>query len=367
VDELRIGSTWQAGSSSTIPLRFTFPFYGSSCTQLSVSVNGAVQLDTTNRVLTLVNLASASRAMPARMIAPYWGDLILDENSTLKYASATNRFVVTWENVRQYGLGGGSNLTFQTVLTPDGGITFQYKRLEGQYWANTTIGLRDTSDRTVRADIRREGDWSIMTNLYGAAYTQYVGAVSNRAVQFLPGQIQVIGYAPASGSIAAGGAMEITIIGDASNQADGTNSISTNTVLTITHNAPGSPNALAVTFTVTNSQEEVFVRAAASALADGRIDSDGDGISDDQERIAGTDPQNADSVFTPTIERGSAGTFLSWPAPLDGVQRNCTIYFTTNLMSLWEFLYTVTNGTTYLDTEHRSVPAIYYKITVPMQ
>jgi hypothetical protein len=355
------------GSSSMIPLSFVFPFYGSSYTQLSVSVNGALRLDTTNRVLTLVNLASTSRAMPAQMIAPYWGDLVLDENSTLKYKSTADRFVVTWENVRQYGSGGGSNLTFQTVLTPDGGITFQYKKLEGQYWENTTIGLRDTSSRTVRADIRQPGDWSILTNLYGEAYTQYVGAVSNRIVQFQFAEIQTIRYTPPGGSIPAGSNAVVTIIGDASNQSAGTNSIVTSATLTIAHNASTNRATLAVTFKATNSQEAVFVRAAASVLADGSIDSDGDGVSDDQERIAGTDPQNADSVFTPTISRNSSGVYLSWPAPLDGLQRNCTIYFTTNLMSLWEYLYTVTNGVTYLDTMHSNVPVIYYKITVPIQ
>ena len=167
------------------------------------------------------------------------------------------------------------------------------------------------------------------------------------------------------GSIPAGSNAAITIIGDASNQTDGPGSISTNTTLTITHNAPGSPSSLAVTFTVTNSAEEGFIRAAAPA--DGSVDSDGDGIADDQERVAGTDPQNAGSVFTPAIGRELSGVSLSWPAPLDGVQRNYTLYFSTNLMSLWEFLYTVTNGTTYLDTMHSGVPVIYYKVTVPMQ
>ncbi|MEI8207208.1 MAG: hypothetical protein WCG03_10055, partial [Kiritimatiellales bacterium] len=348
------------GASPMIPLLFSLPFYGSSFTQLSVSVNGAIQLDTTNRVLTLVNLASASRAMPARMIAPYWDDLVLDANATIKYLSTAEQLVITWENVKQYGLGSGSNQTFQAILKPSGDITFQYKNLAGALsWPNTTIGLRDTAARTKQADIRLPGDRIVTTNQDGMVSTEYVNAVSDRAVQFRFAQIQTIRYTPASDSIVAGGTKEITIIGDASNQADGTNSISASTTLKITHNASGSPASLAVTFSVTNSAESGFVREAPSVLADGSIDSDGDGISDDQERIAGTDPQNADSVFTPTIGRGSSGAFLSWPAPLDGIQRIYTIYSKTNLMmSFWEYLDTVTNGTTYLDAEHSNVPVI---------
>jgi hypothetical protein len=355
------------GFSAMIPVGFAFPFYGGSYSQLCVGVNGALRLDTTGRVNALHNLASTNSLMPVQMIAPYWGDLAVDTNATIKYRSTTNQLVITWENIRQYGLGGGSNLTFQVILNPFGDITFQYKKLEGLQWANTTIGLRDTTNRTKQTDLRQTGDRIITTNLYGSVSTQSVNAVSNRAVRFQFAQVQVIRYTPPGGSIPAGSNAVVTITGDASNQQTGTNNLSTNTMLTITHNAAGSPASLAVNFTVTNSQEPIFVHAAASALADGNIDSDGDGISDEQERIAGTDPQNADSVFAPTIGRDPSGAFLSWPSPLDGVQRNYTIYFSTNLMSLWEFLCTVTNGTTYLDATHSSAPVIYYKITVPMQ
>ncbi|MEI7850307.1 MAG: hypothetical protein WCH86_00575 [Kiritimatiellales bacterium] len=358
------------GFSAMIPMKFAFPFYGGSYTQLCISVNGALWLDTTGRVYAAGSLASLSSNMPAQMIAPYWGDLVIDTNATIKYYSTAEQIVITWENVRQYGFDGGSNQTFQAVLKPSGDITFQYKKLEGQSWANTTIGLRDRYSTGVRygtATLWQPSDWIVSTNQYGMVSTQYVNVVSNRAFQIRPTKIRTIGYTPSSGTIAAGSNAVITITGDASNQQAGTNNISTNTTLTITHNASTNVATLAVMFTVTNSQETVFVRAAASELADGSIDSDGDGVSDDLERIAGTDPQNADSVFTPTIGRDSSGTYLSWPAPLDGVQRNYTLYFTTNLMSLWEYLYTVTNGVTYLDAVHSNVPAIYYKITVPMQ
>ncbi|MFA6174836.1 MAG: hypothetical protein WC701_14335, partial [Kiritimatiellales bacterium] len=342
------------GFSAMIPVGFSFPFYGRSYTQLCVSVNGALRLDTTGRVFALNNLTSAGSNMPAQLIAPYRGDLVLDENATLKYHSTAERLVVTWENVRQYGQGGGSNLTFQAVLRPSGDITFQYKKLEGAPWANTVIGLRDTADRTLAADLRLPGDWSVSTSaVSGVVSTQYVGAVSNRAAQFQPARIQVIGCMPDRGSIAAGGTAEITITGDASSQSIGTNRFSTNATLTITHNAAGSPEPLAVTFTVTNSQETVFVRAAAAA-----DDSDGDGVSDDAERIAGTDPQNAASVFTPAVTRTAGGTVLSWPY---AAGRTYTVLYTTNLMSPFVVLTGGWQTGTFIHAT--DAPVNYYKIT----
>ncbi len=342
------------GFSAMIPLKFTFPFYGGSYTQFSVSVNGALRLDTTGRVVALGRLDSPNSLMPVQMIAPYWGDLVKDENATIKYLSTSEQLVITWENIRQYGIGCGSNLTFQAILKPSGDITFQYKKLEGRGWPNTTIGLRDTSARIRQADIRQSGDWSVSTSsVSGSVYTQYVDAVSSRAVQFPPAQIQVIGYTPSSGSISAASNAVIIITGDASNQSAGTNSVVTNVTLTISHNASGGPASLSVTFTATNSQESAFVRAAASEV-----------FMTDEQKTFGT------AAFTPVIRHDPAiGTLLSWTPPEDGAQRTYIIYCTSDLtipFDQWTEIATVTRGTSYLDTNEIRLaePVIYYRVSV---
>jgi hypothetical protein len=290
--------------------------------------------------------------MPVQLIAPFWIDLAMDGNATLTYRTTGSELVVTWENVRQYGLNGGSNQTFQAILRPDGSILFQYKKLEGARWANAVTGLRDTPNRTLVSDIRQSGDVIVQTNASGWVSTQYVGVVSNRTVLLQTAQIQVIRYAPAGGSVPAGGAAEITIIGDASGQSPGAGSISTNATLTIQHNTPGT-NILSVTFTVTNSLETGFVRA----LSD---DSDSDGLTDDAERIAGTDPQDTGSVFTVST---TSGRELSWTA---AAGRTYTVWYTLKLaddfVKLDGAVGLITNS--FIDTAHADVAVIYYKVTV---
>jgi hypothetical protein len=341
------------GFSSMIPLGFSFPFYGSTCTQLCVSVNGALRLDTTGRVYALWNLASTNSGMPEKMIAPFWSDLAMDADATLKYHANSERVVITWENIRQNRFSGGSNLAFQVVLRPNGEMVFQYKRLEGAQWMNAVIGLRDNSLRIKQVSLLQTNDW-VMTNYpSGTAYTQYVYSVSNRAVQFETAQIPVISYTPSAGSIPAGSNAVIRITGDASALLPGSPdyTLVTNAVLGVSHNAAGSPATLSITFTATNSQQSAFVRAAAV-----------ENLTDDQKTF-GT------PVFAPAVSRSTEGMLLSWTPPEDGLPRTYKVYFTTDLMipfEQWGELATVTDATSYLDTDvaHQNAPVIYYRIGV---
>jgi hypothetical protein len=188
---------------------------------------------------------------------------------------------------------------------------------------------------------------------------KYVTAVSNRAVKLQSTEVRVIGFTPGSGSIPAGSNAVITIIGDASGQSVGTNTLFTNTILTITHNATTNVATLAVTFATTNSLEGAFLRAAAGDAGAGLVD--GDGVTT---AFSATD---AASAFSPKVEGAPGAIALSWITPQDGVRRVYTIYSTTDLMSGWDYLAAVTNATTYLDARTIEAPTIYYKIIVTVE
>ncbi len=341
------------GTSAQMPIGFTLPFFGGTYTHFAVSANGVIRLDGgTGRVRAVTSLDSAGASVPNHIIAPYWGDLVVDDGATLKVHSTADRLVVTWENVQQYGLQGGSNLTFQAILKPSGEIIFQYQHLEGYPWPHTPIGLRDIATRTAAADIRQPGDATIGTYTYsGQVYTQYVDTVSERTTAFEPALINVISASPGSGSISGGGTAQITITGDASNLSAGPNSAQVNATFSMAHNAAGSPDALAVTFTATNSQQTVFPVAAAD-------DSDGDGQTDDDERIAGTDPQNSESVF---VVKTTAGRELSW---VTAAGRTYTVWYTTNLTQSFEILVENLSDGIYVDSVNSAEPVVYYKVTI---
>ena len=74
-----------------------------------------------------------------------------------------------------------------------------------------------------------------------------------------------------------------------------------------------------------------------------------------------TDPQNADSAFTPALARTETGALLSWNEPLDGIQRTYQVYWTIDLTTEWSYLATVDNGTLYL--HETDEPVAYYKVT----
>ena len=323
-------------------------------THLSVSANGTLRFDSAERVFALWSLASTHSSMPDQMLAPFWGDLRADNGASVYVQSTASQMVVSWENLREYGQNGGSNLTFQVLLKPDGEILFQYLHLDGTLWATrNVIGLRDTPNRITRASIIQPDDWTVVTNEpSGLVTTQYVDWVENRSLRFDPAEIQLITFAPEGGTVPPDGRIEITLTGDATGLSTGTGSVINQTMLMVTHNGTPPTDTLDVTFTVTNALPPMPMMAA--------LDGDGDGMTDDDERIAGTDPQNDLSFFAPSAEPTAEGMLLSWDGTPD---RTYKVYWTDHLMGGWILQRTVTGGTEYLDTEHLGEPVSYYKVT----
>lgn len=124
--------------TSSIPLPFTFPFFGQNKTALFISSNGLLAFNSTNAA-TFTNASIPTLATPNDLIAPFWDDLFPTAGS-VRYLSSPTEFIVQYTNVPRFV--AGSNLTFQVILRPDGSIVYQYLTMTGTL-NSATIGIEN--------------------------------------------------------------------------------------------------------------------------------------------------------------------------------------------------------------------------------
>lgn len=115
-------------STVTIPLNFTFPFYGEQYTNLTVDTNGIIRFgagesDWQNRPI-------PNGTQPH--IAPFWDDLQLVSLATTQTATS---IVATYEVTHP------AKMTMQTVLHVDGHIQINYQAVNGDT-TGATVGLQ---------------------------------------------------------------------------------------------------------------------------------------------------------------------------------------------------------------------------------
>ncbi len=139
----------------------SFKFYGTTYSQLIVSVNGLLTFGSSNEYFANSNLSS----MPTeRAIAPLWDDWRTDADTVVsgplndvvlyQIDSVNSRLIVEWNAVRNISTGGSQFATFQAILqlntgASDGTITFNYVDLElGNPTISNggaaTVGIKDS-------------------------------------------------------------------------------------------------------------------------------------------------------------------------------------------------------------------------------
>ena len=142
--------------TGAVGLGFTFPFYGTDYTQVSIGSNGYLVFaggDGTD----YSNDCPFSTFSPTPMVAPYWDDLDPGDDGALVYyegfgscpvipagSSATQCFVVQYEEFDFFpgdGAAGGSAGTFQAILYDSGEILYQYEGGPGLDGSSATIGV----------------------------------------------------------------------------------------------------------------------------------------------------------------------------------------------------------------------------------
>ena len=108
------------------PLGFTMPYWGNNYSDIRICSNGFASFTSTSN--SLGNVAIPSAAQPNDALFGFWDDLDPAETGgqVLYYADAAEqRFVISWLNVQHYP--SGNPITFQFVLTPDGGVVMNWQ------------------------------------------------------------------------------------------------------------------------------------------------------------------------------------------------------------------------------------------------
>lgn len=127
-----------ASSGVTVPLPFTFRFYGVGYRSVTISQHGYLTFGGAANVRLHQTLPSP--AAPSPLVAPLWTSLL--SSNTIYTQATADAFVVTYAQVLpQDRLTTGQRITFQVILFADGRIRFQYQEVAGQ--RSGTIGLQD--------------------------------------------------------------------------------------------------------------------------------------------------------------------------------------------------------------------------------
>jgi hypothetical protein len=145
--------TNQDNVSVSIPLGFTFPFYGVNNTTVTVSTNGLLTFGLGGATPVNTDLTT----MPGQAtIAPFWDDLhsgggVAGSNVFFQTigSGANQHLTIQWNNVR-FLTGGtaGDTITFQVQLYADGRIQFNYLDLTsgltapGNNGGSATVGVK---------------------------------------------------------------------------------------------------------------------------------------------------------------------------------------------------------------------------------
>ena len=179
--------------SQTVPLPFSFDFYGESKTDVTIASNGYLTFGTNGTDFT--NDGIPNTTSPDDLIAPFWDDLDPGSGGTVHYLDDGNRFIVQWTDVPFFNQPSTAN-TFQVILNQGGSVRFQYLSTEGSGSATVGIENSDASD-----------------GLEVSSNVTYVE--DNLAVLLSPGGDVISNVSPASGSIAGGSQQTVTVtLGD---------------------------------------------------------------------------------------------------------------------------------------------------------
>jgi len=108
----------------------------------------------TNGKLSFVNPGTAyvehsalpTSAQPNAAVYPFWQDLVVDAQASVRMAAVSGNVVIEWRNVCSFG-NTSRRLSFSVVFAPDGRITMHYSSLDSdaEKGAGATVGIENAA------------------------------------------------------------------------------------------------------------------------------------------------------------------------------------------------------------------------------
>ena len=133
-------------------LDFPFPFYGNTYDSISVTSNGWLSFSdvvpcSTDTFKWWVNQRLPRLWGPYALVAPFWDFFELTDSSAIYFYSTSDSAVISFLNFSHYSHPSWGPYTFQTILTPDGELTFQYLRIDDSLYS-ATVGIQNEDGTT---------------------------------------------------------------------------------------------------------------------------------------------------------------------------------------------------------------------------
>ncbi len=136
----------------TVPLGFTFDFYGTPQTDIIIEANGALAFAST--ALSFTNACLPRTTAPTQFIAAFWDDLYPPTGGTIEYETVgtapARRFVTRW-NIYHIGVSTGNTIDVTAVLEEDTGhvklcyADTAFGSASYDYGASATVGINGTA------------------------------------------------------------------------------------------------------------------------------------------------------------------------------------------------------------------------------
>ena len=157
----------------SVPIGFTFSFYGTPQTAVFVSTNGVLTFGAGNTFFSNENLTGPVTAdLPT--IAPLWDDWVTFESADDRVLvrtvgeSGERKFIAQWHVIEHFA-SSPSTVTFQAVLY-EGSNAIEYRYLDtdsgdiNAFGASATVGIRDTGGHTNGRNVQWSFNQAVIGN-----------------------------------------------------------------------------------------------------------------------------------------------------------------------------------------------------------